>query len=88
MQTTNNKTIEINSNESLVVETQSSAEKNGSSIEVETNISANATGVGTVDMNGTGNVEAIVDNKMHEETGIINMVLNFLKSFSFLGWFR
>lgn len=88
VQTTNNRTIEIESNESLVVETHTEADETS----VETNISANATGAGTAKIeqeSGEFSYESTVDGEKMEKsgTGILSALFSFLRGFDLLGWF-
>lgn len=88
VQTTNNKTLEIESNESLDVETHVAAEGN----QVETNITVNATGAGSAKMEsaeGDYSVSAETDGEETEKrgTGIFSALFSFLRGFDLLGWF-
>lgn len=85
-QTTNNRTFEITSNESLDVETHVYAE----GTQVETNITANATGAGSAKMEsaeGDYSFSAEADGEEKSGTGIFSAIFSFLRGFDLLAWF-
>jgi hypothetical protein len=85
--TVNNKTISISSNESLEINSSHNASEN----EINTTLAINATGAGKANITGTviaENISVIADSqKIESKTGMFGWVFNFLRSFSFLGWF-